>query len=83
MGDFTTLAVRRSTLERLRGFREYGRESNDETLNKIMTVVSMKMTDSDGELNAETRKEIERGMREIKRGKGMNTKQLMKKLGIE
>ena len=83
MDNITTVAVHRSTLERLRGFREYGRESYDETLNKLMTVVSMKKTDSEGELNAETKKEIAQGLHEIKEGKGMSTKELMKKLGIE
>lgn len=83
MEDFTTVAVRRSTLGRLKGFREYRRESYDETLNKMMTVLSMVKKDSEGELNSETRKEIESGMREINEGKGMNTKALMKRLRIE
>jgi hypothetical protein len=83
MDGITTVALHRSTLARLKGFREYGRESYDETLNKLMTLVSMKKTDSDGELNAKTGKEIEIGKREIKEGRGMSTKELMKKLGIE
>ena len=83
MDDLTTVAVRRSTLERLRSFQEYRRESYDETLNKLMTVINMAKSDDEGELNEETRKEIDAGRREIKEGRGMNTKKLMKKLGID
>ena len=83
MENITTVAVRKSTLSRLKGFREYGRESYDETINKLMSVVSMAKSDTEGELNKATVKEIAQGRREIKQGKGMNTKELMKKLGIE
>jgi hypothetical protein len=83
MGNITTVAVRKSTLARLKGFREYGRESYDETINKLMSVVSMANSDADGQLNDETRREIEAGRREIRQGKGISTKELMKKLGIE
>jgi len=83
MENMTTVAVRKSTLNRLKSFREYGRESYDETINKLMTVVSMAKSDAEGELNEETKREIEQGRREIKEGKGISTKELMKKLGIE
>jgi len=83
MEDITTVAVHRSTLNKLRGFREYSRESYDETINKLMSMVSMVKSDSESELNEETKREIERGRREIREGKGISTKELMKKLGIE
>lgn len=83
MDGFTTVAVRRTTLNRLRGFREYGRESYDETLNKIMSVVSMAKHDSEGELTEHTKREIELGRKEITEGKGISTKELMKRLGVE
>lgn len=83
MDGFTTVAVRRTTLNRLRGFREYGRESYDETLNKIMSVVSMAKHDSEGELTEQAKKGIELGRKEIKEGKGVSTKELMKRLGVE
>jgi hypothetical protein len=83
MENITTVAVHRSTLNKLRGFREYSRESYDETINKLMSMVSMAKPDSDGELNNETKREIEQGRREIKEGRGVSTKELMKRLGIE
>ena len=83
MGSITTVAVHKSTLNKLKGFREYGRESYDETINKLMSVVSMAKSDTEGELNEETKHEIEQGRREIREGKGISTKALMKKLGIE
>lgn len=83
MENITTVAVRKSTLNKLKGFREYGRESYDETINKLMSVVSMAKADTEGELNEETKREIEQGRREIREGKGMSTKELMRKLGIE
>ena len=83
MENITTVAVHRSTLSRLKGFREYGRESYDETINKLMSMVSMAKSDSDGELNVETKREIEQGRREIREGKGISTKELMKRLRIE
>jgi hypothetical protein len=83
MENITTVAVHRSTLNKLKGFREYGRESYDETINKLMSMVSMVKSNSESELNEETRREIEQGRREIKEGRGVSTKELMKKLGIE
>ena len=83
MENITTVAVHKATLNKLKGFREYGRESYDETINKLMSMVSMVKSDSDGELNEETKREIEQGRREIRKGKGVSTKELMKKLGIE
>jgi hypothetical protein len=83
MENITTVAVHRSTLNKLRGFREYGRESYDETINKLMSMVSLLKSNSESELNEETKREIERGRREIREGKGVSTKELMKRLGIE
>jgi len=83
MENITTVAVHRSTLNKLRGFREYGRESYDETINKLMSMVSMVKSNNESELNVETKREIEQGRREIREGKGVSTKELMKKLGIE
>lgn len=83
MENITTVAVHRSTLNKLKAFREYGRESYDETINKLMSIVSMVKSNSENELNEETKREIERGRREIREGKGVSTKELMKKLGIE
>lgn len=83
MEDITTVAVRKSTLNKLKGFREYGRESYDETINKLMSVVSMAKSDTEGELNEETKREIGQGRREIREGRGISTRELMKRLGIE
>jgi len=83
MQGFTTVAVSKETLAKLKRFREYGRESYDEVINKIMALVTMAGKDSDGELNEETKKELDEAMLEMKQGKCMSTKDLMKKLGVD
>jgi len=83
MNDFTTLAVHRATLERLRKFQEYRRESYDDTLNKLMSIIDMKNSDSDGKLNAKTRHEIEEARTEVLAGRTYSTKEAMKRLGLE
>ena len=83
MNEFTTVAVHRATLERLRKFQEYRRESYDDTLNKLMSLIDMKSHDSDGKLNAKTRHEIEEARAEVRTGQTYSTKEAMKRLGLE
>jgi len=83
MDALTTIAVRKSTIARLKNMREYGRESYDETINKLVSLTTLAKKDDEGSLNYETLREIEQGRKEISAGKGMSTKELMKKLGIE
>ena len=83
MKDFTTVAVHRATLERLRLFQEYRRESYDDTLNKLMSLLEMKGGDSEGKLNSKTRQEIEEARMEARRGRTYSTKEAMKRLGLE
>ena len=83
MDEITTIAVKKSTLHRLKELQEYARESYDETINKLVSLTTLAKKDEDGELNSGTIKEIELARKEIRQGKGMSTKELMKKLGIE
>ena len=83
MNNFTTVAVQRATLARLQTFREYPRESYDDTLTKLMSLLDMKSHDSDGKLNAKTRHEIEEARADAKAGRTYSTKEAMKRLGLE
>lgn len=83
MESTTTIAVQKATLQKLLAFKEYSRESYDEILNKLIALVSMAKSDSEGGLSAQTRSEIIRAREEMGAGRGVRTKELMKRLGIE
>jgi len=80
MGAYTTVLLHKETKERLEQMKEYAKESYDEIINKLITIVSL-MKD-EGKLTEQTLKDIEEARGQIKKGKGMSTKQLMAKLGI-
>ena len=80
MPGYTTILVHKETRERLTGLRDYGRESYDEVINKLISVYAK--LKSEGELNEETKRDIETSRKQIRAGKGITTKQLMEELGI-
>ena len=80
MSSYTTILVHKETRERLTGIKDYARESYDEIINKLVTVYEKLR--SEGELSEETKKDIETARKQIRKGKGITTKELMKKLGI-
>ncbi len=83
MQGTTTIALQKSTLQKLLAFKEYSRESYDEVLNKLIAIVSMAKRDSEGELSAETRSGIIQARKGIASGRGIKTRELMARLGIE
>jgi hypothetical protein len=80
MSEYTTVLVHKETKERLDGMKEYVRESYDEVINKLITII--KLYKEEGTLTSETLTKIERARSERKTSKGMSTKELMTKLGI-
>lgn len=80
MGEYTTVLVHKGTKQRLEDMKEYAKESYDEVINKLITLI--KIMKDEGKLSDETIKDIEEARNQIKKGKGIGTKELMAKLGI-
>jgi len=82
MQDLTSIQINKSTLNRLKNFKDYRRETYDELLNKLMKIVEV-ISKKEPELKEEVINDIEEARREIKEGKGISTKQLIRELGIK
>ncbi|MFH1222669.1 MAG: hypothetical protein V1492_06330 [Candidatus Micrarchaeota archaeon] len=80
MSGYTTILVHKETRERLANLREYGKESYEEVINKLITIYEK--LHEEGKLTDATKKEIETARQQIKEGKGINTKKLMEELGL-
>ncbi len=80
MAEYTTVLLHKETKERLERFKEYTKESYDEVINKLISLVNM-MAD-EGKLSDETLKDIQEARNQIKKGSGISTKELMAKLGL-
>ena len=73
----TTIQIKDDTLERLKFFKGFAKESYDEIINKILNEVE------EGELTEETIKDIKTGLREIREGRGESIETVAKELGIK
>jgi hypothetical protein len=73
----TTIQIRNNTLDRLKFFRGYSKESYDEILNKIMDDIE------EGELTEDAIKDIQEGLLEVKKGKGQRIEDVAKELGVK
>lgn len=82
MEDLTSIQVNKSTLNKLKNFKDYKRETYDELLNKLMKIIEF-ISKREPELKEEVINEIEEARKEIKEGKGISTKQLIRELGIQ
>jgi len=80
MTEYTTILVHKETKERLANLKEYGRESYEELINKLITVYEKLR--GEGELSEETKKDIAIARKQIREGKKLSTKELMAELGI-
>jgi hypothetical protein len=80
MSEYTTILLHKETKERLANLKEYGRESYEELINKLITVYEKLR--GEGELTEETKKDIAMARKQIKEGKKLSTKELMAELGI-
>lgn len=82
MSGTTTIQVDVDTRKRLTKFKEYSRETYDEILNKLMSIVE-NIKGEEGEFTEETKKGIERGRADIRAGRHFSTKELLKELGAD
>jgi predicted DNA-binding protein len=73
----TTIQVKTETLDRLKYFKEYSKESYDEIINKVIDEVE------EGELTDEALKDIIEAKKEIREGKGQKIEDVAAELGIK
>lgn len=82
MENLTSIQINKKTLNKLKEFKDYKRETYDELLNKLMIVMEF-ISKKEPELKEEVIKEIEEARKEIKEGKGISTNQIIRELGIK
>jgi len=80
MSEYTTILVHKETKERLAEMKDYGRESYEEVINKLITIYEK--LKGEGKLTEKTKKDIEIARKEIKKGEGISTKKLIAELGL-
>ena len=73
----TTIQVKDRTLGRLKFFKEFGKESYDEIINKLIDEVE------EGELTEAAKEGIMRGLADIKSGRTASIEKVAKELGIK
>ena len=73
----TTIQIKNETLERMKYFKKYNKESYDEIINKLIDEIE------EGELTDEALKDIIEAKKEIREGKGQKIEEVAKELGIE
>ena len=75
--ETTTIQIKDVTLERLKYFKEFNKESYDEIINKLMDGIE------EGELTDDALKDIIEAKKEIREGKGQKIEDVAKELGID
>ena len=73
----TTIQIKSQTLERLRFFKNYSKESYDELINNILDDVE------EGELTDEAIDDIKIALREVKGGKGELIEDVANEFGVK
>ena len=74
--ETTTVQLKGETLERLKYFKEYSKESYNEILNKILDVLE------EDELTDKAIEKIKNGLKDIKGGRVISLNDYSKKRGI-
>ncbi|GEM_PF-607708 len=74
--EATTIQIKGKTLERLKYFKEYSKESYDEILNKIVDALE------EGELTEMAIDKIKKGLKDVKENKVISLEAYAKKRGI-
>ena len=74
--ETTTIQLKGETLERLKYFKEYSKESYNEILNKILDVLE------EDELTDKAIEKIKSGLKDIKDGRVISLNDYSKKRGI-
>lgn len=73
--ELTTIQVEKNTLNKLKTFKEYSRESYNEVINKLMKLKEM----TEPRLTEQTKKDIDGARKE----KGISLSQAIKELGVK
>lgn len=81
MENLTTIQINKATREHLKEFSEYGRETYDEVITKLIKIIET--IKKEPKLKKEFLQEIKEAEEEIKQGKGISTAQLLKELNIK
>ena len=71
----TTIQIDKDTLNKLKSFKEYGRESYNEVITKLMKFKEL----AEPKLTAQTKKDIE----EARKEKGIPLSKAIKELGVD
>lgn len=74
--ETTTIQLKEKTLEKLKYFKEYSKESYDEVINKMVSLLE------EGELTELATKKIISGLEDIKKGRVISLENYAKKRGI-
>lgn len=74
----TSVQVTRATLKRLRSQKEHPRQPYDEVINQALDLLE----EDRAEFSAAFRKEIARGRADVRAGRVLTTRQLLKELGL-
>lgn len=82
LNKLTSIQIEKSTLSKLKSFKEYRRETYDELINKLMKIIEA-LSKREPELKEEVIQEIEEARKDIREGKGISTKQLVRELGLK
>ena len=80
MGELTTIQIQKKTKAELEGLKEYRRETFDELVSKLVKIV--KILEKEPELKQEVIEEMNLAEEQLKKGKGISTKELAKRLGV-
>ena len=73
----TTIQIGKKTLERLKFYKNYNKESYDEILNKLIDEVE------EGEMTDDAINDIQIALGEVKEGKGERIEDVAKELGVK
>jgi len=72
----TTIQVKKRTLERLKFFKDYSKESYDEIINKMLD------KNEESQLTDQTINDLKLALKEVKEGKGDSIEDVAKEFGV-
>jgi len=75
--ETTTIQIKNQTMERLKFFKDYSKESYDEIINSILNEIE------EGELTDEAIDDIKIALKEVKEGKGEAIEDVANEFGVK
>ena len=73
----TTIQIKDGTLDRLKFFKDYSKESYDEIINKLLDSIE------EGELTDDAINDIKTALKEVQEGKGETIEDVAKEFGVK